>query len=628
MILEDTIKFLKESPPFHLLDGAALKGIAGSLSMQFYPRDTVILNQGGPPAEAIWIIKKGGVKALMKSEQGEEAIIDYLGVGDNFGFLSLIGKERQRTTVIAIDDTICYILSRGKVLNLIESNPQFAEYFLSYLSRYVERVYREMHAKSLLYSSADSLLYTTRAGDMAREIVAAPEDTTIQEAAGIMARNKVGSLIIFDRRNLPAGIVTDQDLREKVIAKGRDISEPVRNIMTISLVRIDAEDTCFEAVLKMIKYNIHHLLIIKEGSLHGIMTNHDLMLLQGASPLSLAKNIENQQTIEGLVAASGRIHNLVGLLLKGGASAGGILTVVTEINDRLIRKALEIAERQYGQPPVPYCWIVFGSEGRKEQLFKTDQDNAIIYQDPATIEEEDEAKRYFASLALLVRDSLVKVGYPLCSSDYMAGNPHWRQPLSVWKGYFSDWITDPSPEVVARSLTFFDFRPVYGKFALADALRESLIFNLQRTDFLRRMAGIVLRNKPPIGFFKSVMVEKNGERRDKFDLKHQGTIPIVDMIRLLALDGGIKKTSTIGRINALKIRDNFIKENADELVHAYEFLMLLRIHHQLEQITAGAKPDNSINPDNLSSLERKTIKEALGLITRLQDVIAEKWRKA
>ncbi|MDZ4164751.1 MAG: DUF294 nucleotidyltransferase-like domain-containing protein, partial [Smithellaceae bacterium] len=555
MILEDVIKFLQESPPFHLFDKAALRGIAGSLSMQFYPRDSVILNQGGPAAEAIWIIKKGGVKALMKSEQGEEVIMDYLGVGDNFGFLSLIGKERQRTTVITIDDTICYVLGRGEVLNLIETNPQFAEYFLSYLSRYVERVYREMHTKSLLYSSADSLLYTTKAGDMAKAIVSAPEETTIQEAAGIMARGNVSSLIIFDRRNLPVGIVTDRDLREKVIAKGRDILEPVRNIMTISLIRIDAEDSCFEAVLKMIKYKIHHLLIIKEGSLHGIMTNHDLMLLQGASPLSLAKNIENQQSIEGLVAASGRIYNLVGLLLKGGATAGGILTVVTEINDRLIRKALEIAERQYGHPPVPYCWIVFGSEGRKEQLFKTDQDNAIVYQDPETVEEEDEAKSYFSRLALFVRDSLVKVGYPLCSSDYMAGNPHWCQPLSIWKGYFSNWISDPSPDSVARSLTFFDFRPVHGKFDLADALRDSFIFNLQGTDFLRCMAGIILRNKPPIGFFKSVMVEKNGEHRDKFDLKQKGTIPIVDMMRFLAIAEGIKKTSTIGRLNALKIRD-------------------------------------------------------------------------
>ena len=197
-----------------------------------------------------------------------------------------------------------------------------------------------------------------------------------------MAKHRISSIIIVDRNGLPTGIVTDRDLREKVVARGRDVNDPVKDIMNLPLIRVDAKDYCFEAVLKMIKHNIHHIVVIKDGALRGVLTNHDLMMLQGTSPLSFAKDLESQQTIEGLVPVSSKINRVVGLLLKEGARAGNITKILTELNDRLVKKVLEIAEKKLGRPPVPYCWIAFGSEGRKEQTFKTDQDNAIIYAGP------------------------------------------------------------------------------------------------------------------------------------------------------------------------------------------------------------------------------------------------------
>ncbi len=300
MVIEEVINFLKKEPPFQFLDETTLKSVAGSMSMEFYPRDTVILRQDGPASKSLRIIKKGAVKVLMKSEEGKDVAVDYKGEGDNFGFLSMIGKDRQKTTVVAVDDTICYILDKEKVLKLLEISPSFTEYFMSYLSRYVDRTYREMQTRSLFSRSSDRFLFTTRVGDITTAVVTVSEETTIQEAAQAMVRNRISSLIVLDKRNLPAGIVTDKDLREKVVSKGRSLSEPVRNIMTISLIRVDAADSCFEAVLKMIKYNIHHMLVIEDGELKGIMTNHDLMLLQGTSPLSFANDIDHQQTIEGL----------------------------------------------------------------------------------------------------------------------------------------------------------------------------------------------------------------------------------------------------------------------------------------------------------------------------------------
>lgn len=629
MILEDVIAFLKKVPPFQFLDEADLKAVAANLSMEFYPKDLVILQQDGPPSDSLRIIKKGGVKVSMVAEDGGEVMIDYRGEGDTFGFLSLVGEDRVRSNVTAVDDTICYLLGKEMVLKLLDSHLAFTEYFFkSHIAKYIDRTYQEMRDKSVFYGGSDRLLFTTRVEDIAtKEVVSASEDMTVQEAARIMAESRISSLVILDANNLPSGIVTDRDLREKVVAKGRDVREPVRNVMSTSLIRVDARDFCFEAVLKMLRYGIHHILVIKDGGLTGVITNHDLMMLQGTSPLSLTKDIESQQTIEGLIPVSKKVNSIVGLLLKEGAKASNITKVITEINDRLVKKVLELVERKSGPPPVAYCWTVFGSEGRKEQTFKTDQDNAIIYADPASPKEAEDAKRYFSDFALSVREGLIKCGFPLCPANYMASNPQWRQPLRAWKKYFSDWVSTPTPEALMNSLTLFDFRPVYGEPALAEELREFLLSLLKDEKvFLGHLANMAVKNTPPIGFFKSFVVEKDGVHKDELNLKVKGIAPLVDIMRLFALEKGIRETSTLERLEALRDKHTIVSEYADDFEQAFEFIMLLRIHHQYGQIGTGAYPDNFINPNRLSNLEKRSIKAAFHLVTKIQDMIIERYK--
>jgi CBS domain-containing protein len=541
----------------------------------------------------------------------------------------MVGKDRVRTNVVAIDDTICYLLGQEMVLKLLDSNRSFTEFFLqSHITRYLDKTYREMQDKSMFYGGSDRLLFTTQVGDMAvKNVVSTQEDTTIREAAQIMSEQCISSIVIRDRNGLPTGMVTDRDLREKVIARGRSVGEPIKGIMSTSLIRVDARDYCFEAVLKMIKYNIHHILVIKDGDLTGVLTNHDMMMLQGTSPLSLTKDIESQQTIEGLIPVSKKINGIVGLLLKEGAKASNITKIITEINDRLLRKVLECAERKHGKPPVAYCWIGFGSEGRKEQTFKTDQDNAIITADPATEAEAEAAKKYFSAFAEFVRDSLLQCGFPPCTANYMASNPQWCQPLKVWKKYFSTWISTPTPEAVLNSVAFFDFRPMYGETSLADMLRDHLNALLKgQKVFLGYLANMAIKNQPPVGFFKSFVVEKGGVHKDQLNLKIKGLAPLVDILRLFALEKGIRETSTMERIDALRSMHSIVKEYADDFEQAFEFITLLRIHHQYEQISNGVAPDNFINPNRLSNLEKRSIKAAFQLITKIQDQIIELYK--
>lgn len=628
MIIDEIVSFFQQTPPFQFLTEEEQKKIAQNLSMEFYPKDTVILRQGGASSDSLRIIKKGGIKISISSESGEDVAIDYRGEGEAFGIVSLMG-DKQKTTITAIEDTICYLMGKQEFMRVIDTSPAFIEYFLqSHFTKYINKTYTEMRNKSLFYGSSDHILFTTQIGEIAeKDVVTVAEDATIQEAARMMSVRRISSVVVVQEDGVPVGIVTDRDLRDKVVSIGRTLTEPVRDIMSPPLIRVDSRDYCFEAVLKMLKHNIHHVLVIRDGKLSGVITNHDLMLLQGKSPLSFAKDIENQHTVEGLIPVSRKINNIIGFLLKEGAKASNITKIITELNDRLVRKIIEIAEKQFGHPPVAYCWIAFGSEGRKEQTFRTDQDNAIIHANPESDEQASAAADYFEKLTGFVIDSLLKCGFPQCPAGYMASNPEWTQPLNVWKKYFSAWVAAPTPEAVLKSLIFFDFRPIYGDFGLADELKETLRTQLSRQKLLLgHLANMIVKNTSPVGFLKSFVVEKSGEHKNELNLKIKGVTLIVDIVRLFALERGIKETSTLERIEALRNKHTIIKEYADELEHAFEFIMLLRMHNQLAQLEKGEEIDNFINPNRLSNLEKKTIKDAFHLISKIQDLIIQRYK--
>ncbi len=628
-VIEEVIDYLRKVPPFQFLDEETLKTITKDVSMEFYPKGTTIVYQGGPLGEHIRVIKKGGAKVSLGFSEADEVIIDYRGDGDLIGYLALFDSGASRANVVAVEDTICYLLKLDIIAELIKTNPAVREFFhKSFLSKFLDKAYKEIHRKSLPYSVGGNIFFTTPIEELAtKKVITASPDISIQEAANIMSQRKISALILSNSNNTPVGIVTDRDLRDKVVAKGRSLSDPIKDIMSPPIIRADAKEYGFEALLKMIKHNVHHLLVIKDGSLKGILTNHDLMLFQGTSPVALVKDIENQQSIEGLVPLSKRVDNIVGLLLKEGVRSGDIGRVISEINDRLIRKILEIAEQKFGDSPVSYCWIVFGSEGRKEQTFKTDQDNAIIYEDPVSDADNETIKEYFAEFTVFVREALLRCGFPPCPADYMASNPRWCQPLKAWKRNFSNWILVPTSEAILNSIIFLDFRPVYGDFNLSELLRDYVIYLLREQKvFLGHVANMAIKNMPPLGFLKTFVVEKSGEHKDQLDLKTKGIAPIVDIARLFALEKRIRETSTLERIEALRDKHQIIKEHGDELEHAFEFIMLLRIQNQFEQIKERRQPNNFINPDRLSNLERRTIKEAFQVVSNVQDLIIERYK--
>lgn len=629
MLTLEPVAFLQGIPPFQLLDQSTLETLANSISLEYYPKGFPILTQGGPASDSLQVVRTGGAKVSMRSSDSEEIVIDYRSEGDAIGFLSLYSGDRSRTDVTALEETTCYLLPRGPFLALLEDHPEVREYFhRTFLAKYMDKAFTDMRSRSQFFGNGEKLLFTTAIGDLTTHpVVTASRDIPIQAAARLMSHHGINSLVLVDTDTVPVGIITDRDLRDKVAARGRDTAEPVANIMSTSLIKADVGDYCFEALLTMLRHNIHHLLVVGEGRLRGIVTNHDLLLLQGTSPISVVREIEGQTDFDGLVQAAAKISGIVGLLLKDGAHAGNITRIITEINDRLVRKVIDFALRKLGPAPLPWCWLAFGSEGRREQAFRTDQDNALVYADPRTPEEAAAARAWFGRFARFMKAGLVRCGFAPCPANYMADNPLWNQPLSAWREMFTKWITNPSPEALLRAAIFFDFRGLAGTLPLADELRTHLNRTMRNQNvFYARLAGTVTLHRPPLGFFGGFSVGNEGTRKDKLDLKISALGPIVNIARLCALEAGIAETGTLDRLTVLRPNHPLLGRYGEELGHAFEFLSLQRIQHQFEQIRAGVPVDNLVDPESLSTSEKKSLKDAFRLISRVQDLIIEQYR--
>lgn len=630
MLKKEITDFLSRTPPFNMLDQDDLDELASHIAIEFYPRGLKILNQNGPPTKSLRIIKKGGVKVFMTNEEGNDVVIDYRSEGDSFGYVSLVTGDKSRASILAIEDTICYLVGKESLLRVLQRKPLLGEYFMkSFFVNFIDKTYQEMRGRSIMFGEGDKLLYTTPVRDIvSREAVTARAPVSIQEAAAMMTRQKISSLIIVDENGVPIGIVTDRDLRDKVVARGIDVSSSVERIMSPPLVRADAHETCFEALIKMIRYNIHHLIIVDRGNLKGVVTNHDFMLLQGISPLSLAKNIEGQKRVEGLFSIQEKINKIISLLFKEGVKAGHITRIITELHDRLLRKFIEISTETTGESPVPFAFVIFGSEGRKEQTFKTVFDCAIVYEEPKISAQRSAMKEFSEGLLSNLSDFVKKCEFPMFDRNLFGDGISLYGSIDAWeKVILSSLVSEENRKVLAAK-KFLDLRAIYGDHHIADLLRERLFEKIRNDErYVTMLVESTMRNRSPLGFFKQFVVEIGGEHKDKLNLKEKGIIPIVDALRVLAITQKIMETPTLERLEILSKNGQVLSVPVEDVSSAFEFLMHLRIQAQIRKKEHHEEINDFIEPEKLSLLEKKTLKEAFQIIPRLQSAIEEHFMK-
>jgi CBS domain-containing protein len=624
---EVVVEFLSGIMPFDELDEATLQKVARHVRVDFFPKGTRLVTAGETALTHLCLIQQGGVKSFITDDAGEITLKDYRGEGSYVGALPIIRGTKANLDIETVEDTFCFLLPAEVFLELIRNQPGFAQYYLkSFSEKIVNTAYAELrHHKMSRRSDDEMYLFSIQVGDIIkRKPLKLGAEATIQQAAQAMTKHRVGSLLIHapEDQDQVVGIITDRDLRSQVVAAGLDYQKPVSVIMTGLVATVLSKSTCFDALLKMMSSGVHHLTVERKGRIIGVVTSHDIMLLQGTSPYSMFKEIGKQRQIQNLYPLSQKIPDIIRNLIKEGAKAGNIARMIALLNDQIQDRVLTLLEEELGAPPVAFCWLLLGSEGRREQTFKTDQDNAIIYADPVGEEQTKAAQEYFTLFARKAIDHLVNCGYPLCPGEIMAVNPKWCQPLSVWKKYFSAWISEPEPQEVLHATIFFDFRAEFGKTVLADELRTHLREVSSRQEiYLYHLAQECLGGRAPLSFFKNFIVEKNGEHQNKLDIKRQGLTPFVNFARVLALKYGISETSTLARFQVLSQEGHISEELWASAREAYEMQMQLRLIHQLTQIDEGVLPDNHIDPSKLSDLEKKMLKESFEVIDRLHGVL-------
>ena len=623
--VENVVSFLETTLPFNRLDHEALLGLAGKCVIDFFPEGTMIFVQNETQVDFLYLIQKGGVKSYLQNDEGEVTLKDYRGEGEYFGALPIIQGTRANLNVETVEDTFCFLIGKQDFQALLAKNAEVAQYFLRTMSaKLVKGVYAELRQHKIAPRTEGALtLFSAPVEEIAKgSLYTTPASTTVRAVAGIMSDNCIGSILLTDESGKIMGIITDKDLRAKVVAKGLSFETEASAIMSAPIQTISSQAMAFDALLKMMKEKVHHLAIEKGGEIIKMITTHDIMVEQGTSPLYLFREIVAQRHISGLYPLAQKVPFVVRTLIEEGATANNITRMITVLNDHILERLLSLLQMELGTPPLPFCWLLMGSEGRREQTFKTDQDNAIIYQDSPDLKLAAAAEEYFEAFAQAAINHLVNCGYPLCPGEVMATNRKWRQPLSRWKGYFRHWCSHPEPLEILHSTIFFDFRPGYGDATLAPELRHFLTGVAEKQGFfLLHLARNCLASRPPLSFFKNFIVEKDGEHRNTFDLKSKGIVFFVDFARLMALKYGIDEVNTLDRLRILQEGQHLPHALCSETIEAYEFLMQLRLVHQLRMLEDGRQPDNYINPQDLSDLERQALKEAFAVIARLQDVI-------
>lgn len=528
---------------------------------------------------------------------------------------------QQLATWQAVAASPCQIawLAPQALLALCQTHPALG-YFFPSLTRANGQGVVESHASEA--GAALNLLGTPIRTLIKREPITLAPATSIRAAAQLMSDLRVSSVLLVEQ-GLLFGLVTDRDLRNRLVAPGLDSARPVVDIATLAPLTVDANSPAFEALLLMARHNIHHVPVMDGQRIVGMITTTDLTEQHSTSAVYLAGDIYKQSSLEGLSRVSRKVKVLQQNLAAADTSAYSTGHIVTAITDALTIRLIQLAEAQLGPAPIDYVWVAAGSQARSEQTAKSDQDNCLILDD-----DFDEAAHgaYFRAFSKFVCDGLAACGYIHCPGEMMAMTDTWRQPRRVWAEYFQTWVDQPKPKALMLTCVFFDLRAIHGKAELLNSLRFEVLARTKGNSlFLAHMVGNALKHRPPLGLFGTISLIRGGENARTIDLKHSGIVPIVDLARVYALAGGIAAVNTHDRLEAVGQAGEVSEQGARDLRDALEFLAKLRIAHQARQTQQNQAPDNFLALEELSNFERSHLKEAFSVVQTLQGVLQHRY---
>jgi CBS domain-containing protein len=625
--IHGTMQFLQKFPPFNQMENAHLAYLVEQCQLRFYAAGDSIIKPTDGPVEHFYIVKQGRVvgERTHPAKSGTETTFE-ISTGECFPLAALLGERATRTEHLAAEDTFCLQLNKMAFIKLFALSSIFRDFALRGVSSLLDQVNQQVQQRAVETLGTQYSL-NTRLGELAmRHPVTCSPDTPLREAVKLMHEQQVGSIVIVDEQKAPLGIFTLRDLRQVVADGIDDLGLPIERRMIASPFFLSPDASAFDAAIAMTERHIAHVCLVKDQRLCGVVSERDLFSLQRVDLVHLARTIRNAPRIESLANLRGDIVQLVDRMLAHGASSTQITQIITLLNDHTVCRVIELTILEKGDPGVPFSWLCFGSEGRREQTLHTDQDNGILFE-ASDAAEAAAIRKKLLPLAQQINQSLAQCGFTLCKGNIMAGNPELCLSRSEWARRFAAFIREATPENLLASSIYFDLRVVWGDERSADQLRRGILDQVADNRlFQRMMADNALRQRPPVGRFREFVLARKGSEKATLDLKVQGLTPFVDGARLLALANGIEANNTLERLRQLVDKEVIEPLDGAAYEEAYHFIQQTRMQQHQLQSRQNLPYSNRVDPDILNHLDRRILRESLRQAQRLQSSLTLRYQ--
>jgi CBS domain-containing protein len=618
--------FLKNFPPFSFLHQKDIETLSEQISIIYKEKDSIVFAENEETHNCFYVVHKGAV-TLRNSQEND--ILDRCDEGDIFGLRPLIANENYQMEARTYEESILYAVPISIFKPYALENRAVGNFLIESFASNTRNPYSKSHSGKLYGETIgsetldiDKNLLDIQPVKYSKKLITCYSTTTAKEIAEIMTKKNVGAILVIEDK-LPIGIITDKDLRNKIVTGEFPISTTAGLIMTAPVITYPKKMTVTQAQMAMMKSNISHLCLTKDGTANtkavGILSKHDVMVELGNNPAVLIKAVKRAKKAKQIKPIRASIMQLLQGYLDQNIPMTLTSKIITELNDVCIKQVIEIAlKKMKTPPPVKFAWLALGSQGRSEQLLHTDQDNALVYEDvPEELKET--TKKYFLELATHVNKGLFDIGYDYCPAEMMASNPKWCLSLSQWERLIYHWITNPGKNEVLLSFIFFDYSLSYGDRELVNNLSDFIFENIKANPvFYIHLVSGALQSPSPTGFFRQLLVEQDGAHKDFFDIKRRALMPLTDAARVLILSHSVKSISnTPERFEKLAELEPHNRELYLACSYSYKALLKFRtkqglLHHDSGQFIAL---------EALSKLEKIKLKRTFKTIKELQELI-------
>ncbi|WP_404422445.1 DUF294 nucleotidyltransferase-like domain-containing protein [Nibricoccus sp. IMCC34717] len=627
---------LKRFPPFSMLAEEEVRSLAAQASVTLVSEGDCVWKQGDRPGAEVHFLARGRVEYLW-AHDGRSERVDVRDVGDVLGLSAHVRGEAFRVTAKAVEDSLFYGLPWKVLGPLIEKSDSARHY----VRRHLFWVVRVGHAIDFSESPEDTGVGRSKNIlqahlDGAQVVQPRPQErllsctanTSLLEAASRMRKANVPSILVVDAEGRPLGIVSATNLVQSAIVDGLARETPVSQIMTSPVITVSPGSSATAAILQMLRHRINQVCVTEDGSRDtralDVATHKDLLAQNGHHPAGLLRELRYAETPARFRELCDEIEAIARSYLEANVSSIYVGQICAELYDEFVHRLLELAQGRLASegkplPEVPWAWMSVGSDGRREQILRTDMDNAFVFASSGNSERDEEHRARFMELAGRVIEQMAGAGFARCQGGVMALNPRWCRTDREWAHEVSDGQTFLGGDGLVRATVLFDLRHVAGSAELCTQLRDLVFQEVGRdTRLQRRLAEAVVDTAPPLNFIGRLVVEAFGGRDELLDIKSRGMAPLRDAARLFALKYGLsRRHSTGGRFEELRRNVPARAELAVQARDAYDFLLRLRTLNGLRRGDSG----RHLDPSTLSKIERTQLSSIFDVVRSVQQAV-------